>query len=63
MIGKTVAQYKILRKLGEGGMGTVYLAHDTDLDRSKRETRAVAALNHPAIIDIYEIGTSERRFS
>ena len=74
--GTRVGAYEILSALGAGGMGEVYRARDTRLDRTvaikvlppdlsndpsrrqrfEREARAIAALNHPHICVLHDIG-------
>jgi len=69
-------RYSILSELGEGGMGTVYLAHDRMLDREvalkvhragsgndrlHREAIAMAKLAHPNVVTVFEIGSVDDR--
>jgi eukaryotic-like serine/threonine-protein kinase len=74
--GARLGPYEIVGRIGAGGMGEVYKAWDTRLDRAvaikvlpfefasdpdrrarfEREARAVAALNHPHICNLHDIG-------
>jgi serine/threonine protein kinase len=75
--GSKLGPYEIQSQLGAGGMGEVYRARDTRLDRIvaikvlpvsfaadvdrlrrfEQEARSVAALNHPNILAVHDIGT------
>jgi serine/threonine protein kinase len=69
-VGDKLGPYEIIAPIGAGGMGEVWKARDTRLDRIvalkrlksatsgrfEQEARAVAALNHPHICQIYDIG-------
>ena len=79
MLGKSISHYKVLEKIGQGGMGEVFLAQDTTLDRKValkflpeeleqdstarnrflREAKSAAALDHPYICHIHEVGEVE----
>src|SRR5256714_11046696 len=69
-VGDKLGPYEILDLIGKGGMGEVYRARDPRLNRDvaikvsaaqfserfAREAQAIAALNHPHICQIYDVG-------
>jgi len=69
-VGDKLGPYEILAPIGAGGMGEVYKARDTRLgrdvaikiskeefsERFAREARSIAALNHPNICQLYDVG-------
>ena len=70
LAGQILGAYRVTNLLGTGGMGKVWRARDTRLNRTvaiklahepfserfDREARAVAALNHPNICQLYDVG-------
>jgi tetratricopeptide (TPR) repeat protein len=78
MPGRMIGHFRVIKRIGRGGMGEVFLAHDVNLQRDvalkvlpidfhsdrerllrfEREARAAAALNHPHIVTVHEVGHS-----
>src|SRR5262245_16921185 len=77
-VGRCIGRYTVRERIGRGGMGDVFAAHDPELDRIvalkmlkrdvagaspeararfQREAQAMARLNHPNVVSVFDVGT------
>src|SRR5579864_4250067 len=76
---QTIGKFKVLERLGAGGVGVVYKCSQPDLDRPvavkvllaarhagadqlarfRREARAAARLNHPNVVQVFDVGSED----
>ncbi len=82
LVGKNLAGYHVLKKIGQGGMGAVYIAEQVSLkrevalkvlsekfvsdsafvDQFLNEARAAGALNHPNVVQVYDVGQADGHY-